>query len=575
MAEAPAQPASQLATILLKEISDREQFIATQAAGGISLPELLAGQSSSLTSAIAATRGLTFADAVLVGNALNTGPWSHEQKATLNRVLGDVVASASSKASPSVVRKPQNCETLQAYLPQRVWDVLESDDDLQVKCDVLGDFMYAIGLVCPDEPLLKRAGAIVQQVGLRGASLDTTSKAAICQKLQQRVKAADKAIKYPFEHRRNYPVDPMRLPSTHFNKGYPDGGPIPMDAKYVGNFATFLSGMVKRSTANPAKPRANTQLGQPAPVVAAPAAPHMGTVDGMQPMMQMFAQTMMQMMSQMGGSHTPPPAGRGGGQRGSLSNFRSRAITNGTADVGDHDESAEPAPIEDGADNIGDDAPETPPPKTLRGSSSQSLVVRGSSSQSLATSPVADAAPASALADPLSSFMSKMTMSAACSKALKGDEKKEAKAAEAASIAAAAAAAASEAQAAVGAQRATGKAGKSPSAMKSPTVASPAAKRAAVATLAKRPASAAPAQPAKVQNKTGMAPVVDDNALIEKLTAELVTAERKGNKTLHQFKSIVSKSATLAAKQAGKTDDVAKAIARVVHGKARDMYGDL
>ena len=255
---------------LLTNVANRHEFIATQLASGRDRGEILAGQFSSLKASIATTP-LTVSDAVAVGRLINEGPWTSEQRIDMQRLLGDVV-SESGPREREATRGQQSCTTIEHYFTSRVWDVCGNrDGDLQDVADALGDGLYSLGMVCPDAKLLKRVASIMQMTFMGGAPLSVKSKINLSDLARDRVKLRDGMCRYPHKHMLHYPAKPDLLSKAHWDHAYgTDGPPVQMKDSDVASLIGFVSGMVRRKSANPTKLRPHTSHDSSLPVHTPP-----------------------------------------------------------------------------------------------------------------------------------------------------------------------------------------------------------------------------------------------------------------------------------------------------------------
>jgi hypothetical protein len=196
-----------------------------------------------LLATISTARGLLLADATEITTAITHGPWTGTDKIRLASALSDAT-SAPRRQGP---RANQSCMTLENYFTASDWATLMDDDlALNPKTVAISGRMHKLGMTCPCEKLLMRAGAIIHAVGMHSCNLDPASKQQICRKVKDTIKMLDKTRPYQLVHMPVYPHTPDTLPDATYHFAYDDGLPVaPPAGASIDEAAT---GMCYRST---------------------------------------------------------------------------------------------------------------------------------------------------------------------------------------------------------------------------------------------------------------------------------------------------------------------------------------
>eukprot|EP00959_Pyramimonas_sp_CCMP1952_P468077 9492620-Pyramimonas_sp.AAC.1 len=140
---------------LIQSIQARVSFVNAQVTAGLPLDQLLANQTNQLLLMLAQTHNLTMADAT---QAITQGPWTAEQKVNLAGSLSNAAASVGPQSS----RPQQKAEHLEEFFTQSDWDLFMSADfSVDPKIAQMAVRMHRLGMACPSEQPLKRAGAIL------------------------------------------------------------------------------------------------------------------------------------------------------------------------------------------------------------------------------------------------------------------------------------------------------------------------------------------------------------------------------------------------------------------------------
>ena len=100
-----------MAAVLQADIEERLRFVAVQVEAGGDKDALMKGQSMSIVATIACMEGVTMQTATEVGQFINSGPWSAEQKQQINRALSDAMSN-SDKATGGSTRSMQRCDSI-------------------------------------------------------------------------------------------------------------------------------------------------------------------------------------------------------------------------------------------------------------------------------------------------------------------------------------------------------------------------------------------------------------------------------------------------------------------------------
>ena len=156
-------------------------------------------------------------DAVLIQTELGQGPWSGAQRQALNQALSSAVLAAA--AGPTQRRGLQSCNNWMAYFSQKDIQVLQSDNSLHYKVDVIASRLCRVGLHCPAETTLAGCLAVAQTVGL---ALPETPEAryGCIQALKKTLKSKILRARRPAVHLLVYPQSPQELPADLLTPAY-------------------------------------------------------------------------------------------------------------------------------------------------------------------------------------------------------------------------------------------------------------------------------------------------------------------------------------------------------------------
>lgn len=138
--------------MVTKDLADMNAYIDAQVKGGRSEEGVLAVQFDALSCRLTKTlAGLNIdvAQGAQLTNAVNSGPWSEAQRATLNASIDGLLASAS--VGPRN-RCQQVCKHPERFLTQAEWRSLRTKGViLSAKIAQLCTRFWTLGVTCPQE----------------------------------------------------------------------------------------------------------------------------------------------------------------------------------------------------------------------------------------------------------------------------------------------------------------------------------------------------------------------------------------------------------------------------------------
>ncbi len=206
---------------------------------------LLQSQVVALLSTFATSTDITLEVATEVTREIVAGPWSDEQKIQL--------AAGLAEAQVRVVRRgpraTQTCTTLENFFTDAEWAMIMNEDlSLAPKIQTVAGRMWKLGMTCPSEKTLMRAGAVVVVGAQPGVQLKAAEKQSVCLKVKEAVKVLDKARPHPIPHVTSYPLNPANLPQHLFSFAYGEGAAAPRPPPELGPFEDIVSSMCYRKT---------------------------------------------------------------------------------------------------------------------------------------------------------------------------------------------------------------------------------------------------------------------------------------------------------------------------------------
>ena len=168
-----------LETRLIENLKAWIPFVDAQTAAGLNRETLMQSQVDAMLATIASTPGVTLAIATAVSTAINVGPWSPAQKVQLAAALGEAHLCVNEKAATA--RSTQTCTALEQYFTECDWTLFGNTDfSIQAKTQAMASRMAKLGMRCPNEKMLMKAGAILQIAALQTTDLSAQSKRNLC-----------------------------------------------------------------------------------------------------------------------------------------------------------------------------------------------------------------------------------------------------------------------------------------------------------------------------------------------------------------------------------------------------------
>jgi hypothetical protein len=213
-----------MATELITELALVTSFIESQVNAGRPTESIIAGQASSLVGKIKAMPTLPLQDATLLTDAVQTGPFTAEQKAALTDAVAARLTTSDKKAT--VVgfhgqRGGQACVRFEHFLSVADVKALDSADGVNMKVFVVAERARKLGLFTPTEPTF---GRMVAVIGAR--SYPAPPSASVLHELLQAMKRAVKqedvrhGSAFGHAHLREYPFCAKELPAARLAHAY-------------------------------------------------------------------------------------------------------------------------------------------------------------------------------------------------------------------------------------------------------------------------------------------------------------------------------------------------------------------
>jgi hypothetical protein len=322
-------PFASMAEELMKEMDAIAQYLAAQSCiPGVDAGALRQAQAVATCSKIAQLPSLSVTDAAaLTGKVQSSVVWQPDQKVLLATAISNKYAAAATGKAPAARKASQTCAQFNNYCTQGDWTVLQDTTvQLQTKVDRIVTRMMMVGLTHPTEQTSRHIVAIIIARGVGDPTISSQSKYNILQGFKTAHTAAKKRAAFKFQHIVNYPIAAADLPADVVAHAYHADPPI---AHEIDQLACLANHIPLRSSSASVDSVANTHKARP----LAPAVSPMG--EGPNPMMNMFAGYMMQMMQQMS-NQSGMPARAPGGAHAAISGSREetpqpqRAIENGS-----------------------------------------------------------------------------------------------------------------------------------------------------------------------------------------------------------------------------------------------------
>lgn len=206
---------------VIEDLKNSNSFLASQVKAGLGVDEVQDAMFHAWKSKLEQIEAASMLDRTALSDALDSGPWSTDQKTTLARVLSAIGGGGK----PPKRRSMQKCPHFENFITEASWAKIRSPLQYSrvARCAAIATEAKRAGLHNPDEPTLYRMVAVLAY-GDPASSDDFTQLKVFdtMDELQTMVKSGKPSdVPYISE----YPTSPSQLPDI-FNDVYVDGMPL-------------------------------------------------------------------------------------------------------------------------------------------------------------------------------------------------------------------------------------------------------------------------------------------------------------------------------------------------------------
>ena len=176
----------QVIKTMIDGINQRIALMTVQHSAGMAMEALLQTQTNAILQDIYTAGRIELPVCHAVTHQINGGPWTDQQKLAMAGALAD----GSRRAQRPAKRDQQNCPFLEQFFTESEWETFKDPSaELGTRVHAMAHRMYAIGLSCPSESTLMKAGAILIQTNdaMKSGNLNGQSKSNLCKAIQSAI----------------------------------------------------------------------------------------------------------------------------------------------------------------------------------------------------------------------------------------------------------------------------------------------------------------------------------------------------------------------------------------------------
>ena len=216
---------------LINEIRQAGAFVLSQTAIlGPSVSVVMDGQTKHIVELITAAPEMDSGIATAIGNTIQAGPWTSDQKQTMATAVAMRLQSAKPKSSTSRTKQQELLQGFTTYWTQEFLSMIQSKSiQLWTKIQALATLCFALGLWHPTEKTVRHIIQCLVFFGMPENAGDHSTLYESSNRFKKELKSVRQSASLPFAPPPLYPPNPYDgLPSEIWANVWPEGQPQPL-----------------------------------------------------------------------------------------------------------------------------------------------------------------------------------------------------------------------------------------------------------------------------------------------------------------------------------------------------------